>query len=69
MLGSLETRNLESLPMSAGIWNIVIGCLMLGLGLSGKMVLMFTGSSNALAVLGAVVAAWGVYQLIRSRQS
>jgi hypothetical protein len=53
--------------MRAGVFNFIFGIAAIGLGLSGKFQLIGTGSSTALAVFGGVVAAWGVFQLVRSR--
>ena len=48
-----------------GIFNIVIGLAMLAAGLSGKFALLGTNSSGALAVIGAAVAAFGIYRSIK----
>ena len=48
-----------------GIFNIVIGLAMLAAGLSGKFALLGTNSSGALAVIGAVVAAFGIYRSVK----
>lgn len=55
--------------MAPGVWNIVIGAIMLVGGLTGKLRLIGTGSSGALAVVGGAVAAYGVYQFVRSRRA
>lgn len=55
--------------MGAGIFNVVIGGLALAAGLSGQFTLPFFESPTALAVLGGLVCAYGVYQIIRSRRS
>ena len=49
-------------------WNIIVGLLLLLGGLSGRFVLLFTGSSAALAVVGAIILGIGVYQAISSRK-
>lgn len=53
--------------MRAGVFNIIFGLIAIGLGLSGKMQLIGTGSSMALAVFGGVVTAWGIFQVVRDR--
>jgi hypothetical protein len=55
--------------MRAGVWNLVIGLLAVGAGASGKFALIGTGSSKALIVIGACIAALGVYQLVKSRRT
>jgi hypothetical protein len=52
-----------------GIVNVIIGGVLVIGGLSGKLVLMGTGSGGALAALGAVVLILGVVSLVRSAQS
>lgn len=54
--------------MSAGVWNVIIGLLMLAGGLSGRFSLLFTHSSTALAVVGGVIAVVGGYQIARARR-
>ena len=49
-------------------FNIVFGLVMLGGGLSRKMTLIGTGSTEALAVAGAAIVGVGVYQLLRARR-
>ena len=53
--------------MGAGIFNLILGVAGLVGGLTGKMALIGTESSTALAVFGGGVAALGIYQIIRSR--
>lgn len=50
--------------MGAAVFNLVIGVAMLLGGASGKLALLGTSSSGLLAVLGGVVAALGLYQLV-----
>jgi hypothetical protein len=50
------------------MWNIVIGIVFIIGGLSGGMALRGTGSSGALAVFGAVLLLWGLYQVFGSRE-
>ena len=50
-----------------GILNIVIGLVFIVGGLSGRLVLLGTGSGAALAVLGVVLVGLGSYRLINRR--
>ncbi len=50
-----------------GIINIVIGGVMLVGGLSGNLVMRGTSSGGALAALGGVLIAVGVYRLFQGR--
>ena len=50
-----------------GVLNIVFGLIMLVGGLSGKLPLIGTNSSVALAAIGAAVLVWGIVQFVRSR--
>jgi len=50
------------------VWNIVIGLVFVAGGLSGKLALRGTDSGPALAALGAVLAGYGVFQLIQQRK-
>jgi hypothetical protein len=50
------------------VWNIIIGLALVAGGLSGKLVLIGTRSGPALAAIGAVMAGFGVYQLIQQRK-
>jgi hypothetical protein len=43
--------------------NIIIGLVMVGGGLSGKLALKGTGSGGALAVLGGALMLWGVLRM------
>ncbi|HTR41886.1 MAG TPA: hypothetical protein VMH87_09750 [Pseudomonadales bacterium] len=47
---------------------IIIGIVMIVGGLSGKLVLIGTQSGTALAVLGAVLIVWGIFNLVRQRR-
>ena len=51
------------------MWNIVIGVLFVIGGLSGQFALRGTESSGALAVIGAGLIGWGVFQVFRARRS
>jgi len=54
--------------MIGGIINIIVGLLCVGLGLSGKFVLLGTQSSIPLVVVGAGVAGYGVFRIYRERR-
>ena len=49
------------------MFNIIFGLIMLVGGLSGEMVLIGTQSSDALTILGGVILAIGIFQVIRKR--
>ncbi len=49
------------------MWNIVIGAVFIIGGLSGKLALIGTGSSTALAVVGAGLVVWGIVQVSRRK--
>jgi hypothetical protein len=53
--------------MKAGIWNLGFGLLAVAAGASGQFALPGTTSPTPLIVLGAVLAAFGVFQLWQSR--
>jgi len=55
--------------MSAGIFNVVVGLLLLGAGASGQFTLLFTNSSIALVAIGAGIAGLGVFQILRARRN
>jgi hypothetical protein len=46
-----------------GIFNLIIGGIMIVGGLSGKLVLKGTSSGGALAVIGVILAGIGIYRL------
>jgi hypothetical protein len=52
--------------MGAGIFNMLVGAVMVIGGASGKLALFGTQSGAALAAIGGVVAAIGLWQVIRS---
>jgi hypothetical protein len=54
--------------MGAAIWNILLGAVMLIGGLSGKLSLIGTHSSPLLAVVGAVILGYGVWQMVRLKR-
>ena len=47
---------------------IIIGLVMIGGGLSGKLVLVGTNSGVALAAVGAGMLAWGIFNVVKARQ-
>jgi hypothetical protein len=51
------------------MWNIIIGLVFIGGGLSGHLTLRGTNSGPALAGLGAVLAVWGIVQVAKGRNS
>jgi hypothetical protein len=46
---------------------IIIGLVMVGGGLSGKLVLVGTQSGVALAALGAALIVWGIVKMVRQK--
>lgn len=50
----------------AGIWNIIVGIVMIVGGLSGQLALIGTNSGMALAGLGGLILVIGIGQMIRS---
>ena len=54
--------------MPVGSWNIIIGLVTIVAGASGRFTLLFTNSSVALIVIGAVITLFGVYQFVRARK-
>lgn len=56
--------------MGAGVWNVFIGIAAVVAGASGQFSLVFTNSSTLLMAFGGVLAAYGVFQIVRaSRRS
>jgi cadmium resistance protein CadD (predicted permease) len=49
----------------SGIINIIVGIAFVAAGLSGKFALLGTNSPKALAAVGLIPIAMGIYQLIR----
>ena len=49
--------------MKRGVPNIIIGGLLVAGGLSGKVVLIGTNSSVALAILGGIIVVAGIIRL------
>jgi hypothetical protein len=54
-------------PMGRGITNILFGVVFIVGGLSGHLALIGTGSGTALAVLGGILVAFGIYRMIKTR--
>ena len=54
--------------MKAGMWNLAFGLIAIAGGASGQLTLFGTGSSTWLMIAGGVLAAFGLIQLVRSRQ-
>ena len=54
--------------MPVGSWNVIIGVVTILAGASGRFTLLFTNSSVALIVIGAVITALGAYQFVRARK-
>lgn len=50
------------------MWNIIIGLVMIIGGLSGTLALRGTNSGGALAALGGLLLAYGVYQIVSRRE-
>lgn len=53
--------------MKSGIWNLGFGLVAVAAGASGKFVLPGTTSGTALEVVGGLLAAYGLFQIIRVR--
>ena len=51
------------------MWNIVIGGIFLVGGLTGKLALIGTQSSGAIAAVGAGLVIWGIFQLRNKNNS
>jgi hypothetical protein len=51
------------------MWNIIIGLVMIVGGASGKLALRGTSSSGALVAIGVALLGWGVFQLVRNKNS
>jgi hypothetical protein len=49
------------------MWKIILGVIFIIGGLSGEMVLRFTNSSEALAIVGVGLVVWGIVEIIRRR--
>ncbi|MDP9000805.1 MAG: hypothetical protein M3O46_11915 [Myxococcota bacterium] len=55
--------------MKAGTWNLGFGLLAIIAGASGRFQLPGTTTATPLIVVGALLAAFGLFQLMRSRGS
>ena len=55
--------------MLVPILNIVLGAAMIIGGASGRLALFGTGSGTALVVVGAVCAALGIFQAVRTARA
>jgi hypothetical protein len=53
--------------MKAGVWNLGLGLVAIGLGATGKFALFGTGSPGLLVGAGVLLAGLGVYQLWRNK--
>ncbi len=53
--------------MKSGMWNLGFGLVAVAAGASGQFVLPGTNSPTPLVAVGAVLAAFGVYQMWRAR--
>jgi hypothetical protein len=53
--------------MARGIFNLVIGGVMIIGGLSGNLVLKGTSSGGALALIGVFLAGLGIYRMTQSK--
>lgn len=53
--------------MRAGVWNLLFGLGAVAAGASGRFTLLGTDSGTALMVVGGLLAAFGAFQLFRSR--
>ena len=51
-----------------GIFNIIVGLIMVGAGLSGQFSLLGTESPALLVGVGALVVGFGVHRVIRDRR-
>jgi len=53
-------------PMIAGVWNLLFGLVAVAAGVSGRFELPLIGGSTSLIIAGALVAAYGVFQIGRA---
>ncbi len=54
--------------MGSGIFNLVVGGAAIAAGLSGRFSFIGTNSPTLLVVIGAGIAGFGVYQIIKARR-
>jgi hypothetical protein len=52
--------------MIAGVWNLLFGLVAVAAGVSGRFELPLIGGSTSLIIAGALVAAYGVFQIGRA---
>ena len=50
--------------MGRALWRIGIGLTFIVCGLNGELVLKGTNSGGALAVLGVILLAWGIFHIV-----
>jgi hypothetical protein len=55
--------------MARGIFNLIIGGVMIVGGLSGQLVLKGTSSGGALAAIGAFLVGLGIYRISQNKSS
>jgi len=53
--------------MKSGVWNLGFGLIAVAAGASGQYRLPMTSSPTPLIVVGALLAAFGVYQLWKNK--
>ena len=51
------------------MWNIIIGLVMIIGGATGKLALIGTQSSGALVAVGVALLGWGIFSLVRNKNS
>ena len=54
--------------MPPGVVQLVVGAVLIGAGLSGKVVMRGTQSGTGLVIVGGALILLGVFRLVRSRQ-
>ena len=58
----------DHFPQEQAMWNIIIGLIFVAGGLSGKIALRGTQSSGAIAVVGGLMVAYGIFQVVQQRK-
>ncbi len=53
--------------LERSVINIILGIIFIIGGLSGSLALRGTGSGGALAVVGGLMVAWGVFKMMRTQ--
>jgi hypothetical protein len=53
--------------MRPGVWNLLFGLVAVAAGASGQFTLLGTDSKAGLIAVGGLLAAFGLFQLARSR--